>query len=231
MLGLQAGIFYFGQRYFGVWKEWLQLTHFSSSYIPSFSVFVIGITASLNEETIFRLFGISWAKRYLKNTVAAVIFASLVWGFGHSEYAIFPTWFRGIEVSIIGLLYGFIFLRYGLIPLIVAHYTFDVFWGSAAYLLGRAPKDLFIGSVFILALPLLFALIAYFLNRADKEREIKVLLDSTQEYNLQILITFILARKSQGVSAQVIKEELVLHNWDSALVDLALKAVFKNGEV
>jgi len=172
LIGVQAAIFYLGQKYLGVWKEWFRLTQFSTAYLPFLTAFAIGLNASFNEEVLFRLFGITWGKKYLKNTVLAIIFTSLIWGFGHSEYAIFPVWFRGIEVTILGLIYGFIFIRYGLIPLIVAHYLFDVFWGVAAYILGHTTTYLFGSSVFILVIPLIFAYFAYFMNKEEKEREI-----------------------------------------------------------
>ena len=227
MLGLQAAIFYFGQRYLGVWKEWVRLTQLSSSYLPFVSAFAIGATASFSEEIVYRLFGINWIKKYFKNTVLAIIVSALIWGFGHSAYAIFPVWFRGIEVSLIGFLFGFIFIKYGLIPLLIAHYLFDVFWGVAAYILGHSPKYLFTGSIFTLAIPLIFAIIAYFMNREEKEKEIKIVLNATEEYNLNILIMFITAKKSQGLSPEAIKAELLYHNWDIALIELAIKDVFK----
>ena len=227
LLGFQSVIFYLGQKYMGVWRQWLKLTQFSSAYIPLLSAFTIGLTASLTEEIVFRLFGISWAKKYLKNTVLAVIFISLIWGFGHTQYAIFPVWFRGIEVSILGFFYGFIFIKYGVIPLIIAHYLFDVFWGVAAYILGRSLPDLFIGSIVLLALPLAFAVFSYLANRQEKEREIKLALDVNQEYNLNILVNFISFKKSQGYSAVSIKTELTEHGWDYTLVDLAVAEVFK----
>ena len=68
-LGLQALLFYFGQRYLGVWREWIKLTQLSSAYVPFLSAFIIASNASLNEEVIFRLFSISWAKKYFKNTI------------------------------------------------------------------------------------------------------------------------------------------------------------------
>ena len=225
-LGLQSVAFYLGQKYLGVWREWFKLAEFSSAYVPLFSVFALGLTASFNEEIIFRLFGISLTKKLFKNAIAAVLLTSLLWGLGHTGYAIFPVWFRVVEVSLIGLFFGFIFLKYGIIPLIVAHYLFDCFWGGAAYILGRTQVSLFAGAIFILVMPLIFALIAYLLNRGDKERATITMLDKIQEYNLEILITFISAKKSQGVSPHNIKEELSQHNWDPLLVDLALKKVF-----
>ncbi len=228
MLGMQAVIFYFGQKYLGVWREWQMMTVFSSSYIPLLSMFIISITASLKEEIIFRLFGISFAKKYLKNSILAVIVISFIWGMGHTMYAIFPVWFRIIEITLIGIFYGFVFLRFGIIPLIVAHYLFNVFWGSAAYILGQSTLFLFIGSIGVLSIPLVFAGVAYFMNREKQEKQFNLMLDKTQAYNLQILIAFITAKKNQGVSSDLVKNELIHYNWDHSLVNLAIEKVFNN---
>ncbi len=228
ILGAQAVLFYFGQQYLGVWKEWSKLTHFSSAYLPFLSAFTIGSIASLSEEIIFRLFGVSLIKKYLKNTILAVIFSSLTWGIGHAGYAIFPFWFRGLEVTLIGFFLGFVFLKYGLIPLIVAHYLFDVFWGISAFILTPSPTYLFIGSLLVLVLPMAFAAIAYFMNQKEQEKEFRLLLNPLQKYNLSILIPFISMKKSQGIPASEIKKELIAHNWDSVLVDLATSEVFIN---
>ena len=226
MLGIQAVIFYGGQKFLGVWREWQIMTDLSSSYIPLISVFAISVTASLKEEIIFRLFGISLAKKYLKNSILAVIVISFIWGMGHSMYAIFPVWFRIVEITLIGIFYGFIFLRFGIVPLIIAHYLFNVFWCSAAYILGQSTLYLFMGSVGALFIPLGFATIAYFLNREKQENKPYLILDETQEYNLQILIAFIVTKKNQGVSSGVIKDELVRYNWDHTLVNLAIEKVY-----
>ena len=228
-LGLQSGLFAIGQKAAGVWKESIRLTQFSSAWVPFFSAFAVGITASLTEEVTFRLFGISLAKKYLKNTALAVLFISLLWGIGHSAYAIFPVWFRCIEVGIIGILYGMIFIRYGLIPLIVSHYLFDVFFGVAGYLLGHATVFLFSGSILVLSLPLLFALISYFVNKNEQQvndKQALVSLSSIQKYNLDILMTYISAKKSQGSNKAALREELLAHDWDIELVVLALEKVY-----
>ena len=230
MLGMQAVIFSFGQKFLGVWREWHIMTDLSSSYLPLFSMFVISVTASLREEIIFRLFGISLAKKYLKNSILTVVVISFIWGMGHSMYAIFPVWFRIVEITLIGIFYGFIFLKFGILPLIVAHYLFNVFWCSAAYILGQSTPALFMGSAAVLLIPLGFAGVAYFLNREREEKPIHLLLDKTQEYNLQILILFVTAKKNQGVSSEAVKEELIYYNWDHTLVNLAIEKVFTNQE-
>jgi hypothetical protein len=131
-------------------------------------------------------------------------------------------------MSILGLLLGFIFIKYGLIPLIVAHYLFNVFWGVAVYILGRSTTYLFLSSLFILILPLVFAMIAYFINREEKEREVKIMLNATEDYNLNVLINFISAKRLQGWSVETVKKELLLHNWDITLVDLAISEALKS---
>lgn len=231
MLGIQAVVFYLGQQFLGVWREWNTMTELSSSYLPLFSMFVLSITASLKEEVIFRLFGISLAKKYLKNSILAVVVISFIWGLGHSMYAIFPVWFRVVEVTLVGIFYGLIFLKFGIVPLIVAHYLFNVFWCSAVYLLGQSTGYMLISSAGVLSIPLGFAIIAYFLNWQKQKESLHYVLDKTQEYNLLILITFIAAKKNQGISVDLVRRELIAHNWDHALVNLAIEKVFNNSEI
>jgi len=223
MIGLQSGLFFIGQKYFGVWKQWLKLTQFSSAYIPFLSALAIGLTASFTEEIVFRLFGITWLKKFFGNTVIAVCVSAVIWGFGHTQYAIFPVWFRGIEVTLIGLFLGFIFVKYGIIPLIVAHYLFDVFWSAAAYILGKSPGYLFWGSLILMLIPLGFAVITYLVNRPEEAREIKLALNANQRYNLTVLAVFIKGKKEQGMNSCQIEDELVGHGWDPALVEIAMR--------
>lgn len=226
MLGFQAVIFYFGQKTLGVWREWYSLSQFSSAYVPLFSAFAIAASAALTEEVIFRLFGISLAKKYLRNTFIAVTLTAVIWGLGHTAYPIFPVWFRIIEVGLLGIFYGFIFLRFGLIPLIAAHYLFDAFWCSTAYIFGFSTPGLFVSALAVLSIPFVFAIIAYFLDKSDDEKEIKVYLDRTQEYNLDVLAAFIAAKKAQNHSAAELQKELIDNNWDPSLVEMALRRVF-----
>jgi len=223
MIGMQAGLFFIGQKYFGVWKQWLKLTQFSSAYIPFLSALAIGLTASFTEEIVFRLFGITWLRKYLRNTVIAVCVSAVIWGFGHTQYAIFPIWFRGIEVTLIGFFLGFIFIKYGIIPLIVAHYLFDVFWAAAAYILGKSPGYLFWGSLTLMIIPLGFAVFVYLFNRPEEPKEIKLALSVNQRYNLTVLAAFISNKKEQGLNPGQIEAELVGHGWDPGLVEIAMR--------
>lgn len=123
----------------------------------------------------------------------------------------------------LGIFLGFIFVRYGLIPLIVAHYLFDVFWGVAAYILGTSTPYLFISALAIMVLPLGFGIFVFFLNLTEREKEIKMSLSSIQEYNLEVLSAFVSQKKSQGLDHRELKEQLIKYGWDYVLVDLAIK--------
>jgi len=226
LIGLQAALFSFGQKYFGVWVERLLLVDMSSSYLPFLAALVIGSRASLNEEVLFRLFGITWGKKYLKSTILALLVTSVIWGFCHSEYAIFPIWFRGVEVSTMGLLLGFMFLRYGIITVVVAHYVFDVFWGVAPYLLGRVTPYLFYSSLFAILLPLFIAIIAYLINGKEEERPLAWLLNKHQKFNLEVLINFLKDNKKHLPAPEKLKEELISHGWDVSVVELAIKMAY-----
>lgn len=226
LIGLQAVVFNFGQKYLGVWSEQIRLVEMSSAYLPFLAALIIGFRASFSEEILFRLFGISFGKRYLKNTVLAVIATSLIWGFGHSGYAVFPVWFRGIEVSIMGFVLAFIFLRYGIIVVIIGHYIFDVFWGVAPYILGKATPYIFFSSLGIMSLPLLIAIIAYLINGREEERRLEWLLNVHQKFNLEALINFLLQNKDKMPAPTKLKEELIGHGWDVSVVELAIKKVY-----
>jgi hypothetical protein len=226
---MQSAIFELGKKYLGVWVEYTWLADFSESYFPFFTVFVVGANAAFSEELTFRLFSINLGKKFLKNTFLAVLIPALIWGFGHSTYPVFPMWFRGLEVTCLGLFLSFIYLRYGIIPVIVAHYLFDVFWGSSAYLLGHSTGYLFTSSIFILSLPLIFGIIAYILNKPEDERDMTWKLTRHQLYNLEILKHYItdkqiLSNKSQEELGQL-KKEIMSHGWDIAVVEKVLKDI------
>jgi hypothetical protein len=222
MLGLQSILFYIGENYFGVWTEYRWMTSFSASYFPFIPAFVIGLQASLTEETMFRLFGISLGKKFLKNTFFAVLLSSLIWGYGHSGYPVYPMWFRGIEATCLGILLSIIYLKFGLIPVIVAHYLFDAFWYVSNFILGTSSPLLFYSSVTVITWPLLFAAIAFILNHPENEKKMIWRLSSEQKYNLSILKHYL---QTHPIPAEKSREEAIQditnNGWDIAVVEAA----------
>lgn len=224
LLGIQSIIFYLGQNYLGVWAERPHITQTSSATWPFITILIVGFRASLCEETLYRLFGIEYGKKVLKNTIFACLLTSIVWGFGHSHYQIFPSWFRGIEVSLLGLILSLLYVHYGIIPVLVSHYVFDTFWGGAGFLFGKAqPFDL-MSCLGVIALPLIFAMVAFFRNKPDVQIQKNFLLKDTHRYNLKILKFFLSnPENTRGRSSEEIRAELIASGWDVVVIDEALK--------
>ena len=223
MIGLQALAFEFGQRYLGVWVEYTWMVQLSSSYWPFLSAFLLGIIASASEEVSFRLFAINVGKKFFKSTVIASLVASILWGYGHSTYMVFPMWFRGIEVTCLGLLLSYVYLRYGIIVTLVAHYLFDVFWECSAYLLGQSTMFNFYSCLLTLLLPLGFAAIALFFNRPEIERPMRWRLNLHQKFNLEILKNYLKSRPELLTKPRAeLMTEIMNHGWDLAVVEFAL---------
>ena len=225
MLGIQSVLVGLGQRYAGVRVEHTWMNNLSTAYLPFLAAFTLGLKASFTEELMYRLFAISFGKKLLGSTVAAVIISSLIWGFSHSNYPVFPMWFRGIEVTCLGLFLSWVYLRFGIIPVIVGHYLFDVFWNCAEYMLGVTRPFYFFSSLSVLLLPLTWAAAAFFLNKKAELQPMRWRMSKHQLYNLDVLKTFFRQHPEEmrKKTPQQIMDEISGHGWDPAVVEAALE--------
>lgn len=228
MFGIQSLAFYFGREFCGVWMEHRRLTQISTNYFPFLAAFILGFNASVIEEITFRIFAISWFKKVTKNTALAVLIASVLWGLSHSNYEIFPMWFRSIEVSLLGIFLSYVYLQFGIIAAIVAHYLFDVFWMTTAFLLGKSHPSDFYSSLGILVIPLLWAGIAFVVNTSDQENQMRWKLNRHQIFNLKVLSHFLNNHRALADwSQEDIRKELISHGWDIAVIEAALEGYAK----
>lgn len=228
MVGLQSVAFELGQRYLGVWIQYSWMAQLSLSAWPVLTAFILGATAGFSEEICFRFFGINIGKKFFKNTALACLAASVIWGYGHSGYLVYPTWFRSLEVSCLGLFLSFIYLRFGLIAVITCHYLFDVFWESSVYLFGKSTTPAVLGSTAILALPLVFAAVTFLINKKVVVRPLRWKLNPHQIYNLAILKEYLTNhRLLEQKDPEKLKHEIASHGWDLAVVEIAIEDLAK----
>ncbi|HEY9733685.1 MAG TPA: CPBP family intramembrane glutamic endopeptidase [Drouetiella sp.] len=94
---------------------------------PAVSAALIGVSAAGLEELTCRVVALGLLKRLLKNFWLANLIQAVIWGFAHSQYPQQPSYARGVELSVVGLVFGWIVNRYGLVPCFVAHYLYDAF--------------------------------------------------------------------------------------------------------
>jgi len=95
---------------------------------------------------------------------------AFLWGFLHSNYPQEPAYIRGIEVGAIGIVAGFVMLRWGILATLIWHYTVDA--SLVGLFLVRSDNLYFKISGVVVGLaaaaPLLFSLASY-LKRGEFE--------------------------------------------------------------
>ena len=123
--------FYLGAQWLGAWCPLeTPYTNSVATPIPWIEPLVTGFTPALYEETIFRLLAISLLLRYTKRRWVAVLLPAVVWAFLHSNYPQEPVYIRGIELTVVGIVYGIVYLRYGILATMVAHFGFNALVSS-----------------------------------------------------------------------------------------------------
>ena len=129
-----------------------------------------------------------------------------------------------------GIFLSCVYLNFGIIPVLVGHYVFDVFWGTAEFLLGKMHSLNFYSSVFVLLLPCLFGLLAFFKNKPETERRLAWILNEHQAFNAVVLKTYLNSyrEKFKNQAKEKTRNELISHNWDVAVVDTVLSDFYNS---
>ena len=104
-----------------------------AAYFPWLTSIAISLGAGFWEECLFRavplagaaLIGDRYGKRNLFIGIGMVVQA-LIFGAAHANYPVQPAYARVVELILPSLAFGFIYLRYGLLPGIIMHYAYDV---------------------------------------------------------------------------------------------------------
>jgi membrane protease YdiL (CAAX protease family) len=121
-------IFYIISRKLGAWApQDIKYENMVSTYVPWVYPLTIGIYAATSEEFLFRLFAIPFLLRTTKSRFLAVVLPAFFWGFLHSNYPQEPSYIRGLEVGLIGIVAGLVMLRWGIWATLIWHYTVDAF--------------------------------------------------------------------------------------------------------
>jgi membrane protease YdiL (CAAX protease family) len=169
-------VFYLVAARFGAWAPLeVPFSNLLNTAIPWAVVLFIGFFPAVSEEFLSRMFSLPFLAKHLPRvglrgnaaTAAAVVLASFVWGFAHSNYPNQPYWIRGVEVGLAGVLVSIVMLRWGIFATLVWHYTVDAFYTSLLMLRSGNPYFVVSGSVTagIMLVPLAAALILYWRRR------------------------------------------------------------------
>ena len=160
-------IFYFlVQRYLGWWSpsDALIDPNILGTPQPWLSPVSKALQAGMMEEALFRavpLAGAALLGRHFGRekgfVVVALVLQAVVFGCAHANYPGQPAYSRPIELFVPALIWGIVYLRYGLVPGMLFHFGFDLVLMSIPLFVTDAPGIVFDRAMVIgiLALPLI----------------------------------------------------------------------------
>ena len=161
-------VFYLVAHKFGAWAPAeVPYDDMLNTAIPWVAVVFAGFFPAFSEEFLSRGFAIPFLQRFVRSKYFAIVLAAFIWGFGHSTYPNQPFWIRGVEVGLAGVVAGLLFERFGLLPLLIWHYTIDAVYtatllfgsGNTYYVVSAAIASL------LFAIPLIVSIVLYVRNR------------------------------------------------------------------
>ncbi|WP_246079119.1 CPBP family intramembrane glutamic endopeptidase [Paenibacillus piri] len=169
VLGIQQGLFFIAGEYFDVWSVNDPSDSVLNMTVPGIFP-LMAWAAAISEEAVYRLFGIAFFLKLVRNRFAAVLLPSMIWALSHTQYPIYPVYTRFIEVTIIGLIFGFAFLKYGFMTVLFAHASMDsILMGLSLIGMGDMKHNV-IGIIY-LGIPALIGYIIAWLHGKRKRRE------------------------------------------------------------
>lgn len=117
-----------------------------ATYFPWYSAITISLQAGFWEECLFRAVPIAGAallgKRYGRPglwIVGAFVVQALVFGGGHAPYPTMPAYARVVELIVPSIIFGLLYLYFGLLTAIILHYVFDAVLFSIPLFAASAP--------------------------------------------------------------------------------------------
>jgi hypothetical protein len=133
----ETGLYFLTRSRFGWWSPSDSLIHPDTlaSLFPWLNPIAISLQAGLGEECLFRAVPLAGAallgRRFGRPFAwigAALIFQAVVFGAAHANYATQPFYARMVELILPSLLFGGLYMVYGLLPAVILHFAFDVVW-------------------------------------------------------------------------------------------------------
>jgi hypothetical protein len=181
-------VYYLVGRAIGIWSPAdVRYDDLFSTLVPWLYPAVVGYNAATFEEFSFRLFGIPLLMvplaRLLRSPPAgrwaAIVLTSVVWGFLHSDYPQDPWFARGLEVTLPGIAFAFLMMRFGILASLAVHFAFDALMVAVA-ISNVSPLPTGVAAYAIAALPLIVAISALVRGRAGGYPAAEPLLNAAQ---------------------------------------------------
>ena len=132
---LAVGFYLVARTQFGWWvpANSLMDPNILSAWRPALGPIAQALMAGTWEEALFRAVPLAgaaligqWLGWRRSSIAVALVLQALVFAGGHAGYPGLPSYSRVLELFFPALVWGLIFLRFGLVPCIVMHFTFNL---------------------------------------------------------------------------------------------------------
>ncbi len=143
----EVALYFLTSRGLGWWmpSDTLVQPDVLATYFPWLSSIAISAQAGFWEESVFRaipiaaaaLLGSKFGRRGWW-IAGAMVLQALIFGAGHAGYANQPSYARMVELIVPSLMFGGLYLCFGLLPAVVLHFTFDVVWFALPLFVSRS---------------------------------------------------------------------------------------------
>lgn len=137
-----------------------------ATYFPWLTAIAVSLQAGFMEECMFRAVPLACAALIGRKLgrpglwiAGALVVEALVFGAGHASYPNQPAYARLVELILPSIGFGLVYLRFGLLPVIVLHFAFDVTWFALPLFVSRAPGA-WVDQAVVVALALVPLLVA-----------------------------------------------------------------------
>ncbi len=149
------------RRWLGWWvpTEMLDDPNQVATPMPWVGGISLSLQAGVWEEALFRALPLSflslWVGARPRRSLwmaGGVVATALVFGFAHASYPSWPPYSRGVEIFLDACLWGVLFLRFGIIVTVVAHFVYDLTLFGIFAAMGSALEYRVTAAVILLAL-------------------------------------------------------------------------------
>lgn len=157
-----VALFYLVTRtLFGWWvpSELLDDPNLVASPMPWLSGLALSLNAAVWEEALFRALPLSLLSLWVGSRprrgwwmAAGVVVTALVFGFAHANYESWPPYSRGVEIFLDACFWAVLFLRFGLLVTVVAHFVYNAVLFGIFAAQGSAPEYRVTAAIILAAL-------------------------------------------------------------------------------
>lgn len=149
ILGVQQVLLFIASEAFDVWAVSEPADSIYNMRVPGLFP-LMAWAAAISEEAVYRLLGIALVLRMTRSRVLAVLLPSVIWAMSHTQYPIYPVYTRLIEVTVLGLIFGWAFLRYGFLTAMFAHAAMDSILMGLSLMYTGEPLQIALGALYLL---------------------------------------------------------------------------------